>query len=208
VISEKQTNQQPLTPNPYPLITELPCVILSGGRSSRMGEDKSLLPFDGYSTLIEYQYKKLSQIFSNVYISSKIDKFDFLEDKDHIIYDSSDISSPMVALSSIFKKLSSIKNIFIITVDTPLVLIDTIEKLIDNHNGYDITIATSEDKIHNLCGVFNCSIIDNIDDCISNDNHRINYLVRNSKTNYKDFEYSKQFLNINTKDDYLLAQLK
>ncbi|MFY4863348.1 NTP transferase domain-containing protein, partial [Aliarcobacter butzleri] len=24
---------------------EIPCVILSGGKSSRMGEDKSLLPF-------------------------------------------------------------------------------------------------------------------------------------------------------------------
>jgi len=187
---------------------DIPCVILSGGKSSRMGEDKSLLPFGGYSTLIEYQYQKLSQIFSNVYISSKVDKFDFLEEKDQIIYDVNDVSSPMVALQSIFKKLSLTKKLFIITVDTPLVKDDTIEKLINSSNGYDITIAKSIGKVHNLCGVFDSAIAGKIDDCIKIDMHKINYLVQNSNTNYKNFQYSKQFININTKDDYLTAKIK
>ena len=42
---------------------EIPCVILSGGKSSRMGEDKSLLPFSSSKTLIEYQYKRLKPYF-------------------------------------------------------------------------------------------------------------------------------------------------
>ena len=57
---------------------EIPCVILSGGKSSRMGEDKSLLPFGSSNSLIEYQYKRLKPYFKNLYISSKIDKFDIV----------------------------------------------------------------------------------------------------------------------------------
>jgi len=69
----------------YPF--EIPCVILSGGKSSRMGEDKSLLPFSTSNTLIEYQYKRLKPYFKDIYISSKIDKFDFLQNKQSLILD-------------------------------------------------------------------------------------------------------------------------
>jgi molybdopterin-guanine dinucleotide biosynthesis protein A len=44
------------------------CVIFAGGKSSRMGEDKSLLPFGTFSSLAEYQYNRLSNIFDIVYI--------------------------------------------------------------------------------------------------------------------------------------------
>ena len=50
---------------------EIPCVILSGGKSSRMGEDKSLLPFSSSNTLIQYQYERLKPYFKEIYISSK-----------------------------------------------------------------------------------------------------------------------------------------
>ena len=63
--------------NPF----EIPCVILSGGKSSRMGEDKSLLPFSSSSSLIEFQYRRLEPYFKNIFISAKNDKFDFLQDK-------------------------------------------------------------------------------------------------------------------------------
>jgi len=52
-------------------------IIFAGGKSSRMGRDKALLPFGGYDTLTEYQYRRLSKIFNRVYISTKNDKFNF-----------------------------------------------------------------------------------------------------------------------------------
>lgn len=45
-------------------------VILCGGKSSRMGESKPLLPF-GDSALVAYQFAKLSKIFQSVFISLK-----------------------------------------------------------------------------------------------------------------------------------------
>ena len=165
-----------------------------------MGEDKSLLPFGEFDTLIQYQYNKLSKIFKDVYICSKTNKFDF---KCNLILDNDKSTfSPMVALESIFDTLKENK-VFIITVDTPFVTKETIFTLIKCCEDYDITIAKSGDKLHNLCGVFSKSIYKNIKDLIKQDIHKINYLIKNF-SNYKvvEFENNEEFLNINTKDDY------
>ncbi|MCV6608584.1 MAG: NTP transferase domain-containing protein, partial [Campylobacterales bacterium] len=52
---------------------DIPCLILCGGKSSRMKENKALLPFGEEKTLMEYQYKKFQKIFSKVYLVVKKD---------------------------------------------------------------------------------------------------------------------------------------
>lgn len=172
-----------------------------------MGEDKSLLPFENYNTLIEYQYNKLIKLFPKVYISCKYDKFDFLTDeekKEILIYDvCEDESSPMIALKSIFNCLNSDK-IFIITVDTPFVRDETIQELITKSNNFDITIPYTE-KLHNLCGVYNKNILSLITNFIQKNTHKIGLLFKDSKVNKIQFFDETEFLNINTKDDYSKA---
>lgn len=55
-------------------MSEIPCVILAGGRSARMGADKCFLDFKAKS-LIEWQFAKMSKLFASVFISCKADKF-------------------------------------------------------------------------------------------------------------------------------------
>lgn len=179
---------------------EITCVILSGGKSSRMGEDKSLLPFSTSKTLIQYQYDRLKPYFRNIYISSKVDKFDFLEKNFLILDENKDIFSPILALDTIFKKFENQK-IFIITVDTPLVSIDSISKLIDASINYDICIAQTE-KTHNLCGVFSSNISLTIKTMIENDIHKIAYLIKKNKNKILKFPNNSEFLNINNKEEY------
>ena len=184
----------------YPF--EIPCVILSGGKSSRMGEDKSLLPFSTSNSLIEYQYKRLKPYFKDIYISSKIDKFDFLQNKQSLILDENkEIFSPILALETIFSKFSNQK-IFIITVDTPFVSIETINELINKSNKVDICIAQTE-KTHNLCGVFSSNLNIFIKDMIKNDIHKIFYLIKNNNHKIINFDNHEQFININNKSEYL-----
>ena len=154
---------------------EITCVILSGGKSSRMGEDKSLLPFSTSKTLIQYQYERLKPYFKNIYISSKINKFDFLETDFLILDENQEVFSPILALDSIFNKLKNQK-IFIITVDSPFVSIETISKLIIESENYDICIAQTQ-KTHNLCGIFSSNISKTIKSMIKNDIHKIFYLL-------------------------------
>lgn len=179
---------------------DIPCVILSGGKSSRMKEDKSLLPFGDYNTLIQYQYEKLKPYFKDIYISSKVDKFDFPA---NIILDDSDIYSPIVALKKVLECIDS-KKVFIITVDTPFIKIETIKSLIQNSNGFDITVAKTS-RTHNLCGVFdkrNLSIIYNM---LKDDIHKVGYLLKNVKTIMIQFPDDMEFLNLNKKEEYQKA---
>ena len=135
--------------NPF----EIACVILSGGKSSRMGEDKSLLPFSSSNSLIEFQFNRLKPYFKDIYISSKNDKFDFLNDKSKLILDKNqDIYSPILALQTILEKFDKV---FIITVDTPFVKIETIGKLINHSNNFEITISqTSQKNSQSLWSIF------------------------------------------------------
>lgn len=183
----------------------IPCIILSGGKSQRMGEDKSLLPFGSSSSLIEFQYNRLKLYFQNIYISSKSDKFSFLQDKKELIIDENlDIYSPILALQTIIKTLENEK-VFIITVDTPFITLEIIEKLINSSDNFDITIAQTSFGTHNLCGVFSKTTLTLIEDMIKSDIHKINYLIKNSRTQNLYFENEEEFLNLNDKAEYKKA---
>jgi len=180
---------------------EIPCVILSGGKSSRMGEDKSLLPFSNSKSMIEYQYNRLKPYFKDIYISSKTNKFDFINSDRLIIDDNKDIYSPILALDTIFNRFKSEK-VFIITVDTPFVTIKTITKLIEESCNYDICVPKSE-KVHNLCGVFSSNISLSIKTMIKNDIHKIFFLINKSKHKIIDIPNNREFTNINNKEEYM-----
>jgi molybdopterin-guanine dinucleotide biosynthesis protein A len=180
---------------------EIPCVILSGGRSKRMGEDKSLLPFSSYDSIIEYQYERLKPYFKDLYISSKVDKFDFEFNKNkYLLLDNSETYSPIIALQTIFNKLEN-ENIFIITVDNPLISIESIRELIIESINSDICVAKTE-RIHNLCGVFNNSSRNKISDMLKLDIHKVGYLLKNSITKYVQFDNDDEFINLNEKPEY------
>lgn len=180
---------------------DIPCVILCGGKSSRMKEDKTLLPFFNSNSLAQFQYHRLKLYFQNIYISSKNDKFDFI-DKNYLILDENkEIFSPILALDTIFKKFFNQK-IFIITVDSPFVSIESIRALIENSKDVDICVAKTEDKVHNLCGIFDSNISLTIKNMINQDIHKINYLIKQNKFKIIDFPIDNEFMNINNPDDY------
>jgi len=169
-----------------------------------MGEDKSLLPFASSNTLTQYQYERLKPFFKEIYLSSKIDKFDFINKNELILDENKDTFSPILALDTIFNKLKNQK-VFIITVDTPFVTIESISKLIEESNAIDICIAQTE-KVHNLCGVFSSDISLDIKNMIKNDIHKIGCLIRNNNYKIVKFDDDNEFLNINSQNDYAKSQ--
>ena len=115
----------------------IPLIIFAGGKSSRMGQDKALLPFGKYKTLSEFQHKRLSKLFKKVYISAKTNKFDF---EANIIEDKYKESSPLVGIISVFETLN-VDKVFILSVDAPFVNKETIDKLMHSNNRFDAVIA-------------------------------------------------------------------
>jgi len=181
---------------------DVPCVIFAGGKSSRMGEDKALLPFSSFKTLTEFQLSRLQKIFKTVYISCRNkNKFNFdasfIED-----IQKNDIFAPTLGFVSIFDQIEE-SVFFAISVDTPFVSIEEIQKLLE-HDGlsYDAIIAKTEEGIHPLCGIYSRSLQKNFEDMVLHDNHRLGFLLKNVNTKYVDFYDSKVFLNLNHPSDY------
>jgi molybdopterin-guanine dinucleotide biosynthesis protein A len=189
---------------------DTPCVIFAGGKSSRMGEDKSLLPFGNFKTLTEFQLSSLSKIFKTVYISCKSkNKFDF--DANFIEDVSGDtIFAPTAGFVAVFKELKE-ESFFALSVDTPFVGKEIILKLLEedtNNPAVEATIAISACGMQPMCGIYHRSIESKFSHMLQTNNHKLGFLLKNSKTNFIHFEDEKPFLNVNNPDEYKEALLR
>ncbi len=180
------------------------CVIFAGGKSSRMGQDKSLLPFGNCDSLAEYQYKRLSKLFDNVYISAKENKFDF---DTNVIEDASTetVFAPTAGFEAMFSQLQD-ERIFVLSVDTPFVDKKEIRRLLDNDNQtLDAVIAKTASGSHPMCGIYHRSLLPAFKTMLEEDNHRLGQLLKISKTEFVMFENEEAFANLNHPHEYEAA---
>ena len=183
---------------------QTPCVLFAGGRSSRMGTDKSLLPFGGFETLAEFQYVRLSKIFSHIYISCK-DKSKFPFNAEFI--EDSKISNtyaPTLGFISAFESLG--ESFFALSVDSPFVDEEIIKKLLkmDRQND-DATVAKTIEGIEPLCGVYHPSLHLHFQKMLMKKQHKLGLLLKNSKTQFINFKEKEKFLNLNHPYEYKKA---
>lgn len=183
------------------MIFNLPCILFAGGKSSRMGQDKSLLPFGGFSTLAEFQHDRLSKLFSHVAISTKNpDKFDFKAD---FILDPEGIDyAPTVGFVSAFKALES-ERIIVLSVDTPFINETVFQTLLDADNdNLDAVIAKTKGGSHPLCGIYHRSLAEEFERMLEENDHRLGKLLESSSTCYVNFEEEELFANLNHPHEY------
>lgn len=182
----------------------IPCVIVAGGRSSRMGSDKALLPFGSFETLTQYQLDKHKNSFTSLHVSCKTkNKFDF---EASFIEDQFEVSSPLVALYSILKEFNT--PVCILSVDTPFIDVRVFEKLFTCREENDAVIARSPYGSHQLCAIYSPKILSVLKKQIEEDNHKIRNLLDKIKTKYVDFKSDELFSNLNHPDEYEKAKVK
>jgi len=175
-------------------------VIFSGGKSSRMGRDKALLPFGGYNSLAEYQYQKLQNIFQHVALSAKTDKFDF---KCKVITDKYEASSPLVGILSIFESLPKVDSIFVLSVDAPFVDKGAIDTIMGKEsNAVDAIIAESPSGLQPLCGLYKKSILPFAQAQYNEGKHKLQDLLAKANTEIVIFEDNTPFTNLNHPEEY------
>lgn len=192
-------------------------VILSGGKSSRMGENKALLKTDDI-TLIERAVRLMQSIFSKVVISTNDPaQLDFITAEKV-----EDIYKDLGPLSGIYSSLKYVRTekIFIVTVDMPFILPDLIRFLIDYKTDELITIPIANERIHYLCGLYSIKLIPVIKSILEsnaeamNNNQKIirsslslwNFVERTGAEKVdvenKIFYMKDTFFNINTPADF------
>lgn len=177
---------------------DIPAVLFAGGQSSRMGRDKTLLPFAGYRSLSEYQYARLGRLFQTVYISAKNNKFDF---QSHLIEDLYEVASPLAGIISVFESLDA-DEVFILSADAPFVDEKVIDTLMRNSEDHDAVIARTASGKQPLCGIYRRSVLLVAKENFKADDHRIGNLLNRVDTKFVFFEDETAFSNLNHPHEY------
>lgn len=172
-----------------------PCVILAGGKSSRLGTDKTQIDFRG-TPLSQWVHTRLSEVFSSLYVSIKHrDKFSF--DAQFLI-ESSPIYAPIVGMINAFESLDSEEIIFF-SVDTPFVLPQTLRAIA--HSKAQISYAQSTDKAHYLISKWHRSSLESLLWAYRSKNYAL-YRIIESHSHEGICASDEECFNINTMEDY------
>jgi molybdopterin-guanine dinucleotide biosynthesis protein A len=180
---------------------DIPAVIFAGGKSSRMGQDKALLPFANTTSLSQFQYQKLNKLFHTVYLSAKENKFDF---SCQVIIDIYKESSPLVGIVSFFESVEA-EAVFILSVDAPLVdeiIINKLYEVYRKNIQVSAVIAKSPNGLEPLCGIYTRDILPLAKRYLNTNNHRLTQLLDNSHIKVVAFPNNKPFTNLNTPEEY------
>ncbi|GAA9915595.1 molybdenum cofactor guanylyltransferase MobA [Helicobacter pylori] len=188
-----------------PIINDIPCVLLAGGKSSRfitnnIQINKALMPFESYSSLLEYQYTRLLKLFKKVIISAKKS---YELNAPYLLERENDLFSPLFGIYNAFLTLQT-PYIFFIPIDTPLVSFESIKALCGIKN-FSVVYAKSPTKEHYLISLWHQNNLNALSYALKTQNYHLSDLVKNTSSIAMHFNKEEEFLNLNTLKDYELA---
>jgi molybdopterin-guanine dinucleotide biosynthesis protein A len=138
-------------------------IILAGGKSSRMGQNKSLLQINGV-TLIERTVNLMKELFPILLLSTNsLSEYAFLN-----LEMVTDVVTKVGPLAGIYSALiaSKTEKNFIISCDMPLMTGDMVEYIINYKPDAPIKVAKADGFVQQLCGLYSRSVLPDIEKVI------------------------------------------
>lgn len=180
-------------------------IVLSGGKSSRMGKDKGFCELNK-KPLIAYSIEVLSSVCSQIIIGANTNDYDYLGYP--VIQDEIMDIGPIGGIYSCLKSSKTSDNV-ILSCDMPLVPIALIEFILSKKTGFDVVIPIFSNFPEPLCAYYNKSITSDLFEAISAKKYKIQDVVKRFKTNFLQidsglaFYHEHLFANINTQQDLM-----
>ena len=189
-------------------------VVLAGGKSKRFGEDKNQIKL-GDKTLLEHVLSKINNKFEEILIVSSHNLEIKKSENITIIPDCFDDFGPLAGVLSSMKwiKENQKKYKWVATFpsDTPFFEISIIEeyKKRININDSSLYFIKSNNKRHNIFGLWSIDLLDVLEDDLKNNNFRkVEDWADKIGVKTIDIEVNEfdPFFNINTKEDFEKAK--
>jgi len=181
-------------------------VVLAGGKSKRFGEDKSTIKLND-KTLIEHTLDKIKSKLNKIIIVSN-DKVlkNYITINDCIDGQLGPLVGVLSAMKWIKDNNYSYNWIITFPCDTPFFNISIIDKFVEVSKLNDslLYFAKSEEKRHNIFGLWSLKLIETLEMDIVKNNHRKVEKWADKigvKTINIFYEEVDPFFNINTKED-------
>lgn len=183
---------------------EITGIVLAGGKSSRMGTDKSLLKWKG-KTLIEHAVETIKPVCIKVVISSNKKVYGFTGCDTWP--DELPGQAPIIGIYSCLKRSETEINIFL-SCDMPYLRTDLLRHMIDRVDNHPLLVPVNDDGLlEPLCGIYRKTIIPHLEKHIRHNNLSIYEFIREHGGKFlklgKELPFydSNLFANINTPDD-------
>ena len=181
-------------------------IILSGGKSSRLGEEKGLAKFNG-KPLISYSIDILKPVCDNILISANSQLDDYDDFGYEVIEDQVKDIGPMGGLMACLERSDTRYN-FVISCDTPFVPPDLFPYLLESIENFQVAAPVHHDNyIEPLCAVYATNVIWQLQHCIESGNYKLTDFiaeVKAKKLTVNDqlpFYHEEMFVNMNTRKD-------
>ena len=189
-------------------------VVLAGGKSKRFGEDKNQIKL-GDKTLLEHVLSKINNKFEEILIVSSHNLEIKKSENITIIPDCFDDFGPLAGVLSSMKWVKEnqkqYKWVATFPSDTPFfetAIIEEYKKRI-NMNDSSLYFVKSNDKRHNIFGLWSIDLLGILEDDLLNNNFRkVEDWANKIGVKTIDIEVKKfdPFFNINTKEDFEKAK--
>ncbi|WP_336703242.1 molybdenum cofactor guanylyltransferase [Chryseobacterium indologenes] len=178
-------------------------IVLAGGQSSRMGQDKALMKL-GEKSVIEHVIDNLSKVFDEVYISGNHSNY---PDSKGIIKDIITLKGPMGGIYSALDYCR--EDIFVCSCDMPFFSSELIKDILQKKEENRINVAQYKEKVYPVVGIYPFSILDALTRSIKNENLKMMHFLKQQNANYIQFcaDFENHFLNINTPECFKNAEL-
>jgi len=174
-------------------------IILAGGKSSRMGQDKGLMFLDG-KPMIQYVIDVTKKITTNILIVANNKHYQSFG-----LPVVKDIFSEKGPLGGVYTGLthSPFEYNLVLSCDVPYLTGGVLESLLENCTGFDITVAQSAGKIHPLIGVYRKTSLVVIEKNLHSEKLKLMDLFADLKDNIVEMNdfLPENFRNINSPGD-------
>ena len=188
--------------------------MLAGGKSKRFGEDKNQIKL-GDKTLLEHVLSKINNKFEEILIVSSHNLEIKKSENITIIPDCFDDFGPLAGVLSSMKWIKENQKLYkwvaTFPSDTPFFEISIIEeyKKRININDSSLYFIKSNNKRHNIFGLWSIDLLDVLEDDLKNNNFRkVEDWADKIGVKTIDIEVNEfdPFFNINTKEDFEKAK--
>jgi molybdopterin-guanine dinucleotide biosynthesis protein A len=175
-------------------------IIMAGGGSTRMGQDKSMLPIKG-QPMIEHIYNQLRPHFAQVLISGNdVCKYGFLGAE--VIVDRTKGRGPLMGIASALKASANDVN-FVTACDIPEIDIAFVRAMIRQLRDNDVVVPmTGPSRYEPLFAVYKKGLLATIEDSLAAGKNRIIDALGCCKVKHVDLRGAQWLTNLNSMSDY------
>jgi len=187
-------------------------IVLCGGKSTRMGTPKALLPF-GPETMLQRVVRILRGVVSPIVIVGAADQMLPPLDADVIItHDERGERGPLEGLRAGLKALpADVDCAYVTSCDVPLLEPGFVRQMIDFTRGYDVAVVEIDGFAHPLSAVYRRTVLPYVDELLAEDRLRPVFLfelVRTRRVRPDEITADPGLYtlrNLNTPEDYRRA---